>query len=183
MFHPKLQQDYPKEMKMLDKLFRLKKSEKGQGMVEFALVFPMFIFICLFIIEVGWIAYNYISFDYTYRVASWEIRPQYDRESKYPSPLYNHNVEDLIYTKLKENGLSTSGIKITSASITFETKDEDVVTINGYTDKSRKYYMEIKGNMTKKVPLITPVGKMFMGSSFPLTKKLDKLRLLESKAL
>ncbi|MFM1515773.1 TadE/TadG family type IV pilus assembly protein [Helcococcus ovis] len=168
---------------MLDKLFRLKKSEKGQGMVEFALVFPMFIFICLFIIEVGWIAYNYISFDYTYRVASWELRPKYDNTSKQPRGLYNGEVENLIYDKLKENGLSTSGIKITDASISFSTKDEDVVTINNYTDKSRKYYMEIKGNMTKEVPLITPVGKMFMGSSFPLTKKLDKLRLLESKAI
>lgn len=168
---------------MLDKLFRLKKSEKGQSMVEFALVFPMFIFICLFIIEVGWIAYNYISFDYTYRVASWELRPIYNNEEKYPRGLFGYEVENLIYDKLKENGLSTSGIKITDAFISFSTKDEDVVTINRYTDRTRKYYMEIKGNMTKEVPLITPVGKMFMGSSFPLTKKLDKLRLLESKAI
>lgn len=168
---------------MVDKLFKFKKSEKGQGMVEFALVFPMFIFICLFIIEVGWIAYNYISFDYTYRVASWELRPRYNNEEKYPRDLFGYEVENLIYDKLKENGLSTSGIKITGASISFSTKDEDVVTINNYTDRSRKYYMEIKGNMTKEVPLITPVGKMFMGSNFPLTKKLDKLRLLESKAI
>ncbi|MFM1602636.1 TadE/TadG family type IV pilus assembly protein [Helcococcus ovis] len=168
---------------MLDKLFRLKKSEKGQGMVEFALVFPMFIFICLFIIEVGWIAYNYISFDYTYRVASWEIRPNYDNESDAPRSLYHDEVETLIKNKLIENGLSTQGVRITGASISFSKKDENVVTINGYTDKSRKYYMEIKGDMTKEVPLITPVGKMFMGSSFPLTKKLDKLRLIESKAI
>lgn len=168
---------------MLDKLFRLKKSEKGQGMVEFALVFPMFIFICLFIIEVGWIAYNYISFDYTYRVASWELRPSYDNNEVNPRSLYNYEVEKLIYDKLKENGLSTSGIEIKDATISFNTKIEDVVEINGRKEQARKYYMEIKGDMTKKVPLITPVGKMFMGSSFPLTKKLDKLRLLESKAL
>lgn len=168
---------------MLDKLFRLKKSEKGQGMVEFALVFPMFIFICLFIIEVGWIAYNYISFDYTYRVASWELRPSYDNNEVNPRSLYNYEVEKLIYDKLKENGLSTSGIEIKNATISFNTKIEDVVEINGRKEQARKYYMEIKGDMTKKVPLITPVGKMFMGSSFPLTKKLDKLRLLESKAL
>lgn len=168
---------------MLDKLFRLKKSEKGQGMVEFALVFPMFIFICLFIIEVGWIAYNYISFDYTYRVASWEIRPYYDNTSPNPRDLYNQEVESLIYAKLKENGLSTRDIEITGASISFKTKEEKVVEINRRIENARKYYMEIKGDMTKKVPLITPVGKMFMGSSFPLTKKLDKLRLLESKAL
>lgn len=168
---------------MLDKLFRLKKSEKGQGMVEFALVFPMFIFICLFIIEVGWIAYNYISFDYTYRVASWEIRPKYNNDEENPRGLSGHEVEDLIHTKLKENGLSTSGIEIKDATISFNTKIEDVVEINGRKEQARKYYMEIKGDMTKKVPLITPVGKMFMGSSFLLTKKLDKLRLLESKAL
>lgn len=168
---------------MVDKLFKFKKSEKGQGMVEFALVFPMFIFICLFIIEVGWIAYNYISFDYTYRVASWELRPQYDNTSEQPRGLYNSEVERLIYDKLKENGLSTSGIEIKGATISFNTKIEDVVEINGRKEQARKYYMEIKGDMTKKVPLITPVGKMFMGSSFPLTKKLDKLRLLESKTL
>lgn len=167
---------------MVDKLFKFKKSEKGQGMVEFALVFPMFIFICLFIIEVGWIAYNYISFDYTYRVASWEIRPQYDKIEN-PISLHGYQVEDLIKGKLKENGLSTSGIEIKNASITFETKKEDVVEINGRKEQTRKFYMEIKGDMTKNVPLITPVGKMFMGSNLPLTKKLDKLRLLESKAV
>ncbi|MFM1582680.1 TadE/TadG family type IV pilus assembly protein [Helcococcus ovis] len=167
---------------MLDKLFRLKKSEKGQGMVEFALVFPMFIFICLFIIEVGWIAYNYISFDYTYRVASWEIRPNYDKIEN-PISLHGRQVEYLIKEKLKENGLSTLGIEIKDASITFETKKEVVVEINGRKEQARKFYMKIEGDMTKKVPLITPVGKMFMGSSFPLTKKLDKLRLLESKAI
>ncbi|MFM1533713.1 TadE family protein [Helcococcus ovis] len=167
---------------MLNKLFRLKKSEKGQGMVEFALVFPMFIFICLFIIEVGWIAYNYISFDYTYRVASWEIRPYYDKVEK-PVNLYDYQVKQLIYSKLKENGLSTRDISITEASIEFKTKDEEVLKINNYIEKTRKYYMEIKGNLTKNIPLITPVGKAFMGSSFPLTKKLDKLRLLESMSL
>ncbi|MFM1573243.1 TadE/TadG family type IV pilus assembly protein [Helcococcus ovis] len=168
---------------MLDKLFKFKKSEKGQGMVEFALVFPMFIFICLFIIEVGWIAYNYISFDYTYRVASWELRPNYSNEEENPRGLFGYEVKELIYDKLKENGLSTSGIEIKDATITFNTKIENVVEINGRKEQERKYYMEIKGNMTKEVPLITPVGKMFMGSNLPLTKKLDKLRLLESKAV
>ncbi len=42
-------------------------------MVEFALVFPVFLLIVFFIIDCGWIIYQKASFDYGYTHASWNI--------------------------------------------------------------------------------------------------------------
>lgn len=39
----------------MSRLLKLKKSEKGQGLVEFALVFPLLMILILGMIEFGWI--------------------------------------------------------------------------------------------------------------------------------
>lgn len=54
--------------------FRLRKrGESGQAMTEFALVLPIFLAMCLFVIDFGWIAYQKAAFDYSYMHASWEV--------------------------------------------------------------------------------------------------------------
>ena len=37
---------------------RSKRAEGGQAMTEFALVMPLFLIMCLFVIDFGWIAYQ-----------------------------------------------------------------------------------------------------------------------------
>lgn len=165
---------------MIRKFFKYKKNERGQGMVEFSLVFPMFIFICLFIIEVGWIAYNYISFDYNYRVASWEIRVPYNNDGTHNFPLYNDEVKKHVFYELKKNNVATDDLDIEDASIVFTRKDK-IVKRPEKNDRESRYYMKIQGKMIKNVTMITPVGKLFVGDSFKMSKKLDKLRLMESK--
>ena len=56
------------------KCFLSLKQDNGQGMVEFALVFPIFIMIILFIIEVGWITYQQTVFDQSYQYSSWSVQ-------------------------------------------------------------------------------------------------------------
>lgn len=50
-----------------------KRGEHGQAMTEFALVLPIFLIMCFFIIDFGWIAYQKAAFDYSYMHASWEV--------------------------------------------------------------------------------------------------------------
>lgn len=52
---------------------RSKRAEGGQAMTEFALVMPLFLIMCLFVIDFGWIAYQKAAFDYSYMHASWEV--------------------------------------------------------------------------------------------------------------
>lgn len=64
---------------------RLAKSERGQSMVEFALVFPLFLALLFGIIDLGYSGYQVACFDYSYMNASWGVAASsmvdYDYES------------------------------------------------------------------------------------------------------
>ena len=49
-----------------------KRSTSGQALVEFALVFPLFIAILFAIIDFGWMAYQKAAFDYSRIHTSWD---------------------------------------------------------------------------------------------------------------
>lgn len=49
-----------------------KRRTSGQALVEFALVFPLFIAILFAIIDFGWMAYQKAAFDYSRIHASWD---------------------------------------------------------------------------------------------------------------
>lgn len=52
---------------------RIRNRESGQGIVEFALVLPVFLLIVFFIIDCGWILYQNASLDYGLSHASWYV--------------------------------------------------------------------------------------------------------------
>ena len=49
-----------------------KRRTSGQALVEFALVFPLFIMILFAIIDFGWMAYQKAAFDYSRIHTSWD---------------------------------------------------------------------------------------------------------------
>lgn len=49
------------------------RSEEGQSLVEFALVFPILLAIVFGIIDAGWMGYQAAAFNYSYAHASWDI--------------------------------------------------------------------------------------------------------------
>lgn len=54
-------------------VLKFKKNEKGQAMVEYAIVLPIFLLVMMFLMEIGWITYQKVIFDYTCRNTAWEI--------------------------------------------------------------------------------------------------------------
>lgn len=50
-----------------------KRKESGQAMVEFALVFPVFLLLLCGIIDFGWLGYQQLLFESAYHVTAWNF--------------------------------------------------------------------------------------------------------------
>jgi hypothetical protein len=160
------------------------KAERGQAMVEFAVVtFFIFLPLSLMIMDIGWMAYNYISFDYNYRVTSWEFRvddPDIDRDRT----ITGGEASKLLLNEFskKSIALNLSKISISDATIKLTTQRRDKKYPDGGKSVERRRYMNITGNITYKFEPLTPIGKTFFGKEHSITKKLDKLRIMEVKS-
>ncbi|MEB3024444.1 MULTISPECIES: TadE family protein [unclassified Parvimonas] len=160
------------------------KAERGQAMVEFAVVtFFIFLPLSLMIMDIGWMAYNYISFDYNYRVTSWEFRvddPDIDRDRT----ISGGEANKLLLNEFskKSIALNLSKISISDATIKLTTQRRDKKYPDGGKSVERRRYMNITGNITYKFEPLTPIGKTFFGKEHNITKKLDKLRIMEVKS-
>ena len=163
---------------------KYKKSEKGQSTVEFALVIPIFLFLVFFILDVSWINYQIISFDYGYRQASWKISIS-DPDPSISRTLTGSSVSSLLSTNVVDNsiGVIPSNLTIYSATLNLWS---DTITDKypGSSYGSYEYqtnywrYMRIRANFVYKIYPITPIGKIFFGSVITKSKQLDKERLL-----
>lgn len=49
------------------------KKEAGQAMVEFALVFPLFLLLLCGVIDFGWFGYQQLLFDSAYQITAWDF--------------------------------------------------------------------------------------------------------------
>lgn len=157
-------------------------SERGQSMVEFALAIPIFLTLCLFIIEVGWIGYKYITFDYSYRVSSWEMSVKYSGEPNYTIGSYESERYILNELKKRAIGLDFSNIDVKNSSITLRTERKNKRYPDGHSSVERRIYMNVDGEISYVFEPLTLVGKEFFGKKITVTKRLDKLRLLEVKS-
>ena len=166
---------------MMKNIFKkLVKAEKGQAMVEFSIVlFFIFLPLSLMLMDLGWMAYNYISFDYNYRITSWEFRvddPNIDIERT----ISGGEANKLLLNEFskKSVALNLSNVSFKDATIKLTTQRRAKKYPDGADTTERRRYMNISGTITYKFEPLTPIGKTFFGS---ITKKLDKLRLIEVK--
>lgn len=165
------------------KLFRKRKSENGQAMVEFALVFPMFLLIVMMIIDIGWIGLKTLTFDYSFRVGSWVIRlddPDIDQDYYFEGPVTGKYIKDE-FTK-NSVGIDSSEITIKNPYIELTTQRENIIQPNGYSRLHRRRYMQIKADVVYEFKLATPIGRAIFGEKYKIVKKLDKYRLLQLKS-
>lgn len=163
------------------------KNEKGQSIIEFALVLPMFIFLLFFIIDVAWINYQTISFDYAYRQASWKLSIS-DSDLSKNRYLTGYYIDNLLIDNIEEKatGIIDKNLSIANASLYLwsESVTEKYPGAIEYEyDYHYNYwrYMRIKGDFTYKIHPITPVGKILVGEEIVKTKYLEKERLLQVK--
>lgn len=111
-----------------------KRRTSGQALVEFALVFPLFIMILFAIIDFGWMAYQKAAFDYSRIHTSWDYAGldvgnpssttfnwSYEQTDPTKSQTYTTGVQDAVYESIKKApsiGFDTSELTVTNAKVT-----------------------------------------------------------------
>lgn len=181
---------------MVINIFDLKGDEKGQAMVEYALVLPIFLMILMFTIDVGWLIYQKSMFDYTCRNSAWELRLSQDEDwvmnngieiihsGRYANDLLSQQFKEVDRDgkfKIDMNKVSFANGKIGIYPGEKEYKykrpgsiPDDVVV---HTDlKFKTVTMEIEGKIEYQVYALTPLTKPFFKDGIKLTNNLYKAK-------
>lgn len=177
-------------------IFNFKKEEKGQAIVEYALVLPIFLLILMFIIDVGWIGYQKVIFDYTCRNSVWDLRIARDEtwvmnegEQIIRSGQYANDLLSAQFKKVDENtsnSIDMDKVSISHGQISMypgekeykykkpEDTEEGVVV---YTDfKYKTVTVEIEGKIEYQIELLTPLTKPFFKDGIKLTNNVYKAK-------
>lgn len=153
-----------------------KRRTSGQALVEFALVFPLFIAILFAIIDFGWMAYQKAAFDYSRIHTSWDyagldvnnpsstiINWRYTDDPTTTTKTYDSDsvrkaVKDSI-AKAPSIGFDVNELKVDSASVTMSNvpSESAVPDRNGHATKATKItrQAQLKAKVTYKIkPII-----------------------------
>lgn len=169
------------------------RGEKGQAMIEFALILPLFVVFMLFIMDVGWITYQKVLFNYTSRHITWELKlSSYDdwvMAAQMPYDIVGHEANDLLKHHFlksnndKGNRLDDDQISVRKGSISIypgkRAYKYDVPEDNNYAQKSIDFdttTYEIMGEITYRVRPLTPIANHFFEEGILLKNNLYKVR-------
>lgn len=97
-----------------------KRRTSGQALVEFALVFPLFIAILFAIIDFGWMAYQKAAFDYSRIHTSWDYAGL-DVGNPSSKTYDSARVQDAVMESIKKApsiGFDASELTVTNAKVT-----------------------------------------------------------------
>ena len=153
-----------------------KRRTSGQALVEFALVFPLFIAILFAIIDFGWMAYQKAAFDYSRIHTSWDyagldvnnpssttIDWKYtdapNTKRTYDSDDVRKAVKDSI-AKAPSIGFDTNELNVTSASVTMSNipSDSTVPDREGHATKATKITRQAQLKATVKYRIKPIIG-------------------------
>lgn len=173
----------------------MRKGEKGQAMVEFALVFPLFIILVLFIIDVSWISYQKVMFSYTSRNVAWDFFDKnLDDWVVNSNSNYILSGEDADYL-VKNNFISSNAKKgnridpdkliVSGSSISiFSGKKKFAYQVNHY-GLDKEYPNDVNMNTSTyeiistiyyRLDPITPISNMFFKNGIILKNKVYKVK-------
>lgn len=127
-----------------------KRRTSGQALVEFALVFPLFIMILFAIIDFGWMAYQKAAFDYSRIHTSWDYAGldvgnpssttfnwSYEQTDPTKSQTYTTGVQDAVMESIKKApsiGFDTSELTVTNAKVTISNVPSESTVPDRKTD-------------------------------------------------
>lgn len=149
-----------------------KRSTSGQALVEFALVFPLFIAILFAIIDFGWMAYQKAAFDYSRIHTSWDYAgldvnnpssTTFDwRYTGNPTTTKTYDVRGAVkdsIAKAPSIGFDVNELKVDSASVTMSNilTESTVPDREGNATKATKIARQatLKATVTYKIkPII-----------------------------
>lgn len=174
------------------KLKKFFKVENGQGLVEFAMVLPIFIFIVFTIIDFSWIAYQRSSFNYGYLKASCEITADdlgdtdeledVRSESTYSGSKVSDNIKESIIES--NDGILDGNLTIKDAVAKLYNEKDDF-SIPDYKNRktvanSITRYMDLTANLEYEIRPITFIGKTIFGDSITVKKELVRTNVIKS---
>ena len=157
---------------------RLSKSEKGQALVEFAMVLPIYLFLLFLIINMGWIMFQYFSFDYAYREAAYEM-VVIDEAT---GAAANESIKSAIIDKA--SWLDGDNLTVDNARIKVE-YNEEVPYYTPMLEDGKLYtlkqlqtwvYAEITADIQYDIKFLVPFGDDFI-SQITVNKELIKERV------
>lgn len=152
-----------------------KRRTSGQALVEFALVFPLFIAILFAIIDFGWMAYQKAAFDYSRIHTSWDYAGldvnnpsstnfdwSYKETDPTKSKTYTKGVPAAVKESIKKApsiGFDADELNVTSASVTMSNipTESTVPDREGNATKATKIARQatLKATVTYKIkPII-----------------------------
>lgn len=157
-------------------------------MVEFAIVIPIFLLLLFFLIDLGWIIYQKVTFDYTCRKMAWDLNlgSEEDRVMNTRQPIYysGYNANRLLKVEFDKNIEGThvdkSKVSITDGMIAIYPgrklyKHRGGATTSGDVD-FKTTTLEIQGKIKYKIEPLTPIAKPFFGNDITLSSNLYKAR-------
>ena len=171
------------------------KGENGQGMVEFALVFPVFFTILLLIIEAGWLTYQQTMFDQSYQYSSWTLQASdlgdVDTLEACPAKASysGSTVSDPLLARIEEAslwGLMLKNITISNAQAELY-NEEETFSVPGRKPSdavlatSRTRYMKINADVSYDIYPLTYLGKSIFGTRITKEKKINCLRIVATQ--
>lgn len=155
---------------------RMRKGEKGQGTLEFALVMMFFLSFVFAIIQFGWVLFSVASLDYSISRAQLDVT----KEEAYLHTDHDALVKDVVLESVV--GLDPDNLTITDAEITCTVVEPEPQYIDaeshpqdieyGITQATAKReYINIVGDLTYEVPLLVP---FFMLDGYTYTYHIDR---------
>lgn len=168
--------------------------EKGQAMVEFALVFPLFLMLVFAVIDFGWMGYHRLLFKSAYQITAWNFPLKLqnssggvltDLEIVSGSVPPSYGNDDMVVPQdgggalslgngIKESMVSSSAGLISSDDLTVSGANADFETVQvnenygtgSGTVTVEAYELRTKWNadLNYEVSVLTPVGKLFYPS-------------------
>ena len=169
---------------------KIGKTECGQAMVEFALTAVMFFTVVFAVVDIGWIGYQIVAFDYGYQHVSWNFFFEWDGSVRRKQGEAGLSDNELIRRRLissirmvNPNDLTVSNGKFTfykeKFGKTFLRGDKESIT------KDTKMSMNIQATIEYRVRALTPLGLYFFNQNgergIVLRKQLNRYRLLSER--
>lgn len=178
------------------------KKEKGQAMVEYAFIIPIFLMLLLVTIDFGWIIYQKNMFDYTCRHSAWEMDLESFDEYSLNTQLKihltgweaNQFLEDYfrIVNRNTLGHLDTRNVRFKNSEIfiypgvtKYKYKKPEDLPEYAASDLNLDYKnttIEIRGEGSYKINTITPLSKPFLKDGITVKNSIHKILKSRKKA-
>lgn len=152
-----------------------KRRTSGQALVEFALVFPLFIMILFAIIDFGWMAYQKAAFDYSRIHTSWDYAGL-DVGNPSSTTFDSARVQAAVRSSIEKApsiGFDTSELTVTNAKVTISNvPSESTVPDRNYDPtKATKVTRQARLEATVKYNVKPIIGLLI--KPVEVTEKID----------